>query len=259
MLAGNIFRVEECVVSIKHFWSVAVVAIACTGPAWAQGLREASTPQERQRVQKALDEQGIRAAAAVYGKYVQEEAVAPQGVAANVRVLASQSDVVAVGRILANVSSVTADGRGISTEYRVVIQRLFKGPSGLRQGDILDVTLPGGYVAFPDGSSATGVTRDLRQMDSNKIYLLFLTPSRDPAPAEVASGVGPFGRYRLTMGGQGVYEVDTPSAEGAVMPLGNSNTPVAYELFRLKTSEAALTRVQQAVDSLPPEADNKRP
>lgn len=237
--------------TITQFVGVALfVAFSSVGSVQAQALREPSTPDEVQRARRALEERGVRGAAALYGKYVQEEPVAPQGVAANVRVLAAQSDVVVAGRVLTAVSTVTADGKGICTEYRVAIERLFKGPNGLVKGTILDVSLPGGDVTFSDGSSAKGVTRDLRQMESDKTYLLFLTQTREGAPEAVAAAIGPFGRYRLTMGGQGAYELNTPSANGAVMPLGNSETPVAYELYTLKTSEAALTRVQQAVDSL---------
>lgn len=217
----------------------------------AQEFRAPATPEERARARQVRDSHGIQAAAALYGQFVQEELSTPDMVVMNVRALAEGSELVVVATVVSDTGAVSADGKHITTEYRARVQRALKSPNEIRSGTFIDVSHMGGEVVFPDGSRAKGWSRDLRRMEPGRSYLLFLTSTAEPAPEVVEGTIGPLGRFIPTMGAQGVYEVDDASKAAQIIPMGSADSPAAHELSTLRTATAALTRVQQAVDSLP--------
>lgn len=86
--------------------------------------------------------------------------------------LTKAADVVIIGTVKSNVSKLSADERKITINYRLIADKVYKG--NLNEGDEFTVSLPGGKVAFTDGSTAEINTPWFKKMQNDKTYLLFL-------------------------------------------------------------------------------------
>lgn len=113
--------------------------------------------------------------------------------------LAGHSSAVVIGTAQQNVCRLSADGKRITIDYSVKLEYVYQG--SLKQGNTITVSLPGGSVEFPDGSSAEIQTPWFKKMQEGTTYLLFLN--------EAAGG-----RAFVTTGqAQGVFEI--PTSEGS--------------------------------------------
>jgi hypothetical protein len=86
--------------------------------------------------------------------------------------LAKTADVVVIGTVKNNISKLSADEKGITIDYNLVVEKVYRGK--LSEGNEFTVSLPGGKVVFPDGSTATVSTPWFKKMQNDKTYLLFL-------------------------------------------------------------------------------------
>ena len=115
---------------------------------------------------------------------------------ADLEQLAGHSGSVLIGTAQKNVCRLSPDGKSSTINYDVKIEYVMKG--NLKSDSHITVKLPGGSVAFPDGSSAEVRTPWFRKMQEGATYLLFLT--------DVGSGT-----YLTTGQAQGVWEIPTSS------------------------------------------------
>ncbi len=131
------------------------------------------------------------------------------------------------------VSRLTSDGRQIFTDYEVKLDEVIKADSVFR--DTINVSLPGGKVLFEDGSSAEILTPHLKQMESGKVYLLFLSRDKDS------------GRFILTGGGQGLFELS--SGRHGVKPHGHSSD--VLQKYKGRDAAGFLEEVKAAARKYP--------
>jgi hypothetical protein len=101
----------------------------------------------------------------------------------------------------------------------------------VKTGGNITVSLPGGKVGFPDGSTAEVHTPWFRKMINHKRYLVFLTgkPTSDS--------------FTTTGGPQGVFEI---AADGSLI----SHSGLAKDVMREyagKSSQAFVKEVKEAV------------
>ena len=113
-------------------------------------------------------------------------------------VAASQSIVIATTD--SNVSKLSEDGKVIRTFYRARVEEVLKG--SVKPGGNITVSLPGGKVGFPGGSTAEVQTPWFKKMVNRKRYLLFLT-GKPNANTFVTTG-GPQGVFEIPADGSGV-------------------------------------------------------
>lgn len=100
----------------------------------------------------------------------------------------------------------TEDGRGITTEFEIRIDAVFKGK--LKSGQRIVVALPGGFVDFGQGLSAELRSSWIRSMTEGQGYVLFLARNpRDGGFCPVGGGQGIFG-----FGEEGLLSVHTGRA-----------------------------------------------
>jgi hypothetical protein len=216
----------------------------------AQQQREPATQDEHRAVQQAKERGGIPAAARVFGKYVGVQTGSPDFVSGDVKDLAARSDLIVLATAFSSVPALSPDLQQLTTEYQVRIDRVLEGPESLKPEEIIDVSLPGGQMVFEDGSSAEIKIEDFKPMVVNHQYVMFLTRDPKPTPPAVQSRVGARGRYRLTMGSQGLFEVVHDGRSLRLAPAGDERTPVARELRGIPSIDAALSRVDAAVTAL---------
>lgn len=120
------------------------------------------------------------------------------------------STAVLTGMVVDNRTELSPDGNFINVVYKVAVQGLLKG-QGLRAGDQIKVSLPGGKYQFktPDGSVVSAEVRTpwFKKMVDGKTYYLFLTVASseartaDDVNVSVNVVLGPTG------GPQGVFEL----------------------------------------------------
>jgi len=147
--------------------------------------------------------------------------------------LAARSGVVLIGTAQKNVCRLTPDGRSSTINYDVKIEYVMKG--NLKPDNRITVKLPGGSVAFPDGSSAEVRTPWFKKMQEGTTYLLFLTDSDGS------------GSYFTTGQAQGVWEIPTGTKTRAVKShTGIMNDPMwKYQNLDVKVF---LKEVRQALN-----------
>lgn len=127
-------------------------------------------------------------------------------------VAAASSDVV-IGIPTNNVTSLTPDGKSISIDYQVEVQFVYKGK--MQKGEIINVSLPGGRILFPDGSMAEVRTPWFKKMQEGKAYALFLQQKN-------------LGSKYVTVGqAQGIFEIPTTREDRTVKShVGLMNDPM---------------------------------
>ena len=115
--------------------------------------------------------------------------------------LAANSSAVVIGTPQDNVCRLTPDGRSITIDYRVSVRHSYKG--GLKEGDTITVSLPGGAAVLDDGTRVEVQTPWFKKMQDGKTYALFLS---DGGRAD----------FKPTGGPQGVFEIPV-TREGRVV------------------------------------------
>lgn len=115
--------------------------------------------------------------------------------------LARASDIVVIGTAKSNGSKLSQDEKKITLDYEMVAEKVYKG--SLSQGGVFTVSLPGGQVVFPDGSTAAISTPWFKKMQNDKTYLLFLKQEQ--------------GRPFTTVGGpRGLFQIPTDATSRKV-------------------------------------------
>jgi hypothetical protein len=151
--------------------------------------------------EKPADNRSLKEKAKQARSYVEEQRPAKLNPFADLSGLAANSSVVIVGIPQDNLSAISADGKSVTIDYKVQVAYVYKG--ALREGDTINVSLPGGKVAFEDGSTAEVRTPWLRKMMNGKAYVLFLNPSAPRSDRFVTTGEA-----------QGLFEIPTTAQEG---------------------------------------------
>lgn len=135
-----------------------------------------------------------------------------------------------------NVCRLSDDGKVVRTFYRVRVDEVLKGQ--LQPGRSITVSLPGGKVGFPDGSTAEVQTLWFRKMINHKRYLLFLTGNPNAES------------YVTTGGPQGVFEVPADGS-GVVSHSGLSNDVMRQ--YGGKSVQSFVNEIKQVLAAAPKE------
>jgi len=198
--------------------------IAISAFALSQGNREApptaSSKDPRTLQEKAKRGGGKLVANLDFNKGAQQSSLANM-------VAASES--IAIVTTDSNACKLSEDGKVIRTFYRARVEEVLKGH--VKTGGNITVSLPGGKVGFPDGSTAEVQTPWFRKMVNHKRYLLFLTgkPTSDS--------------FTTTGGPQGVFEI---AADGGVL----SHSGLANDVMRQhagKSNQAFVREIKNAL------------
>jgi hypothetical protein len=145
----------------------------------------------------------------------------------DVNQLSVQSSDVIIGDVVSNRCDFTTDEKSIATNYVVSVAKVFKG--GLKSGDKIVVTRPGGRVQLEDGSYAEIQPLFAGKLMMNKRhYVLFLTNKGDS--------------YTSVGGPQGMFRIKGDDVEPAD---GWKNHPVVQKYSTMKR-EAFLAEVRDA-------------
>lgn len=155
-------------------------------------LTQPPSAQEReihQRREKAWKEGGLRAAAAVTGTY-RLTMSANNLNADSIDFLIQHSPLIVVGQVLTNRTWLNARGDLITTDYQIAVEQALKGHA--RPADRITVSMPGGKIAFEDGSSAEVQITDMMLPLDGERYVLFLRETRyEPGPEQRRASSGP--------------------------------------------------------------------
>ena len=125
--------------------------------------------------------------------------------------LAAHSGNIIIGSPIDNTVHLSANGQLITTWYRIKILRAMKG--NLQADETVTFSLPGGKLTFEDGTSAEIKTPDLRELQNDQKYILFLSPV-----------LAVDGTFTLIGGSQGLFEIDNKMRR--VKPNGHQLDPV---------------------------------
>jgi hypothetical protein len=121
---------------------------------------------------------------------------------ADLAALNANSRAVIIGTPVDNTMNLTPDGLSVTIDYKMRVEYVYKGD--FKEGGFITVSVPGGMVRFPDGSSAEVKTPWFRKMQQGLTYALFLKP-------------GPrTGGYTPTGEAQGVFEIPTTEGDRVV-------------------------------------------
>lgn len=116
------------------------------------------------------------------------------------KTLASESNLIAIGRPILNRYRQSPDGQ-VMTVYQVRLQEIITG--NRTAGTTIVVTMPGGLVRERNGGWLRVRTRRLRKMENGKLYVLFLKDGgREPRVMTTVRGSQ--GIYELPRGGSRV-------------------------------------------------------
>jgi len=164
-------------------------------------------------LKRVIREQGLQGAARLKGHYV-GVATAPCWPSYTLETITRDSALVLVGTPLTNLCELDSEGDGITTDYQVSVNEAIKG--NLAPGSVITVSVPGGRVEFPDGTSAELRVQDFKKMENGKTYVLFLR-NRQPGSE----------KFITTGAAQGLFEV--PNDESGVKPHGSAINTVCKE------------------------------
>jgi hypothetical protein len=203
--------------------------IAISALALSQGRREApptaSSKDPRTLEEKAKRGRGRLVANLDFNKAAQQTSLANM-------VRASQSIVIVTTD--RNTCRLSEDGKVVRTFYRARVEQVLKGH--LQPGGNITVSLPGGKVGFPDGSTAEVQTPWFKKMVNHKRYLLFLTGKSN-------------GDTFLTTGGpQGVFEIPADGT-GVLSHSGLSNDVMRQ--YDRKSIQSFVQDIKQANGAQP--------
>ena len=181
----------------------------------------------------AIRKGGLREGARIKKRFVSSESTTGWA-KYDLESLTSHSAAVIMGTPLDSSSNLTKNGERIITEYKMKVNRIFKGQ--LEENGLIRVIVPGGKVSFEDGTSAEILTPDLGPIAKNQTYVLFLHPSKDGSDS-----------FQLTGGGQGLFEVS--SSAGGVKPLGDKKDLV--QRHKDQSVNDFIEEIQRAVKKYP--------
>jgi hypothetical protein len=146
-----------------------------------------------------------------HGKFVVELATPPPAYNELEQLAANSSNIV-IGVAQQNVCRLSRDGNSITTDYQVTLEHHYKGK--FRKGNTITVSLPGGLVQFPDGTSAETRTPWFRKLQQGETYLFFLNGSSD-------------GKLVPTGDAQGIFQIPTTKQDRLVKTQsGRSQDPI---------------------------------
>jgi hypothetical protein len=166
--------------------------------------QQASTPDPQEEV-KAVRRGGLREAARIKGHYLGSVRASGWG-KYDVDSLTKNSIAVIVGVPLTSTSHLSNNNELITTQYQVKIREVLKGD--VLKGQVVNVNVVGGKVAFEDGTSAEIKTLDMEPVEQGNNYILFLKKEKDSP-----------GAFGLTGGGQGLFELS--DGDSLVQPRGH--------------------------------------
>lgn len=218
--------------------------------AWSCVELAASAPQATQTVDPQVRKQqiaaysnygpdgGLAAAASVNGFFELQLHACGEDPAKTLEQLVSFSDAIVFGSTGRNAARLQGKA-AIVSDHQFTVDRSLKG--SLSKGDVVDVTVLGGTVTFPNGNVARITTPDAFPMGPGRRYLVFLRAANDVEKQQHDSG--PLGSYRLpdyllVSGCQGEYPVDKNGGLIAFGPTSKTNT-LSRELAGRK--EASIT------------------
>jgi hypothetical protein len=202
----------------------AMGALAGHGQAGQSGSQAQIDDDSLKRI---VREQGVEGAARLKAHYV-GVGNAPCWPSYTLEMIIKNSELVVVGTPLTNVCKVDSEGDGITTDYQVSVNEAIKGD--VASGNLITVSIPGGRVEFPDGTSAEIRVQDFRKMENGKTYVLFLRHGQPGSEKFITTGAA-----------QGLFEV--PNDGSGVKPHGspihslckeNQDKPVAAFLQELR-------------------------
>jgi hypothetical protein len=182
--------------------SLLTISIILAGVGLGYGLSRMATSRRKAAIarsfmpatgQVAKDTRPLRERAKQAGRYVTQQAPKRSAVFADLAGLSDSSSAVIVGIPEDNISTLSTDGKNITIDYRVKVMYVYKG--ALREGETITVSLPGGMMAFEDGSTAEVRTPWFRKMMNGKAYALFLTATSNS------------GQFVTTGEAQGLFEI----------------------------------------------------
>jgi len=129
-------------------------------------------PQSKQQKTDQDDNRTLKEKAREARNFVKTEGPENLQSFTSLKDLAKAADVVVIGTVKSNISKLSADEKKITIDYKLNAEKIYKGK--LSEGNEFIVSLPGGKVLFPDGSTATVSTPWFKKMQNDKAYLLFL-------------------------------------------------------------------------------------
>jgi hypothetical protein len=196
----------------------------------------AQTPQaDEQEMVQILRREGLRGAARVKGHYIADFDAHWDFGLFDVEGLTRNSAAVVVGIAGRSLGGrLTASDLAIVTDYEVVVQDTIKGDAVV--GSTIVVSMPGGRVDFPDGTSAELRTPKFEHVRSGGSYTFFLT--------EVEKSPG---KFTLTGGPQGLVEL---VGDGSVKSHGREDDPIAKQSKR-KNRQTFLEDVRESTKKWP--------
>jgi hypothetical protein len=196
----------------------------------------AQTPQaDEQEMVQILRREGLRGAARVKGHYIADFDAHWDIGSFDVEGLTKNSAAVVVGVAGRNLGGhLTSSGLAIVTDYEVVIQDTIKGDAVV--GSTIVVSMVGGRVDFPNGTSAELRTPKFEHVRNGGSYTFFL--------ADVEKSPG---KFTLTGGPQGLVEL---AGDGSVRSHGREDDPIANESKR-KNRQTFLEDVRESTKKWP--------
>ena len=195
----------------------------------------------RKRQAGFLRDFNIRGAAAVTGSIVY---TLPQdGIVATIEALVRASSAIVVGSMLGNRSRLSPDQKWITTEYDVAVDSSILG--SVVEGSQIVVSVRGGRVSFPDGSSAEATLPRFLPPVRGERFLMFLGPSFVTPSVEAAQKAGRVGVLTPVKGPFGLYEIDN---DGVVQPRGPYTGVPRHARGRLATD--FIDEVRRVIGSL---------
>lgn len=143
--------------------------------------------------------------------------------------MVAASESIAIVTTDSNVGKLSEDGKVVRTFYRARVEEVLKGH--VKTGANITVSLPGGKVGYPDGTTAEVFTPWFRKMVNHKRYLLFL------------SGKPTSDSFTTTGGPQGVFEI---AADGSLV----SHSGLANDVMRQYAGKSNQGFVKEIKDEL---------
>jgi hypothetical protein len=201
---------------------------------------EAQAQSRRGEQMRAFTEGGLRAAAAVTGRY-NADAVTNEGAPLSLHQLTAFSHLVVTGIAESNLSRLSADGKTIFTDYEVRIEHTLKGQNV--SSGVVRVVVPGGRVSFPDGSMAQVNSPGFLKPQPRQRYVWFLRPARSSR----VGAEGSAGRmFEASFGPLGIYDISEDST--IIAPRGMQDYTFARELAKERVrADVFLQRVRTEI------------
>jgi len=182
---------------------VVAVCLAAAIVAFSVGSSRKTSSDQSQNYLAAVAGQneadkGLREKAKIAGRYVSDWDDPKWKEKHEVKTLTKKSNLIIKGVAYNGLCKLSADGKTITTEYLVTIASVIKGVAPKENN--VHISLPGGLVMFPEGTSAMVRTPTFRKMANGRSYLLFLEQSaQDKGMATVVGG--PQGLFEISRDG----------------------------------------------------------